>query len=61
MWRVGGNSSGWSRLAVVTSMQSGSPSYLYVSDVPQPWQKVLLTPSEERKSAGSPETKERLL
>jgi hypothetical protein len=26
--------------------------------VPQPWQKVLLTSSEERKSAGSPSMKE---
>ena len=35
--------------------------YNVVSDVPQLWQKVLLTSSEERKSAGSPSMKANLL
>ncbi len=57
-WWVGGNSSGSSRLAAVTSTKSGSPSCRYVSVVPHLPQKALLTSADERYVEGSPEVKE---
>jgi len=54
VWSAGGNASGSSQLAVVTSIASGELACRYVSGVPQAPQKLRVTGGEEWNSTGPP-------
>lgn len=57
MWSLGGTAAGSKREQVVTSISSGDRDEAKVSGVPQRGQKVRTPCAEERRLAGSPDTK----